>query len=145
MKDLNENSILNLKNVLVPRVKELQDELRELNKEVAEIKQTYNLRLNINDYTLEEIKKEVSEILNVDFDKISSKTSKAPYPDVRKLFSYFAFNNTKFSKTAIGEAINRDHSSVVVQIKEANYLISYDKEFIKMNELLNFNLLNHTR
>lgn len=72
------------------------------------------------------IKKIIDEKYNVD---ISRKTRKNGNPDLLKIYSKIAKVKTAYSLTQIGNVINRDHASVITQIKKADIHIATEKLF----------------
>lgn len=131
MQEIELTPIQRVKQVLSPRIEELKKELAETRKEIQELKEKHDLRLAIKDYSLEEIKQAVADVLEIDVIKLSEVINTRPYPDARKLYSLFVSNNTETTREVIGASINRNHSTITSQVKEGMNLYSYDKVFVK--------------
>jgi len=80
----------------------------------------------------------IKEIIDTKYLRdISKKTKKNGNPDLLKIYSKIAKIKTAYSLVQIGNVINRDHASVIVQIKQADNFLEYDKNFIKQyNDVL---------
>ena len=79
-------------------------------------------------------KERIEEIVLTRF-KVNSKhlrstSRRREYVDARKALSYILRKNTSMSFHQIGRFIQKDHSSVVRYVTEAENLLTYDKQFI---------------
>lgn len=80
-------------------------------------------------YNFEEIKKVTCEELKINPNAFSSKSRKRELVDARKIYCKIVRENLKGTSIAIGESINKDHSSVLHLVKSCNELIEIDKRF----------------
>jgi len=85
-------------------------------------------------YTINQIKEDVSEFFNLD---LSSKTRDAKHFRARSVFYKLCFNlyyNPTYQ--AVGEAVNRDHSTVIHSMRNWDNNLRYDSNMKKAYEVL---------
>jgi len=78
--------------------------------------------------TLDIIKQEIADYLNITVNQIESKARHRTIVTARQLYSYFARKYTAKTLVQIAEKINRDHSSVHHSIIVIETLLAYDKD-----------------
>ena len=61
--------------------------------------------------------------------ELKSRKNTRNYSDARKIISYLLRKNTLLSFAEIGKVLKRDHSTIVVQINTATWLLGTDKKF----------------
>lgn len=74
---------------------------------------------------------QILDNLEITAEMVRSNSRQRPLPDYRKIIAYRISKDfhREASFSSIGYLINRDHSSVVVAIKEAKVLKEFSKEF----------------
>lgn len=85
-------------------------------------------------HTINQIKEDVSEFFNLD---LSSKTRDAKHFRARSVFYKLCFNlyyNPTYQ--AVGEAVNRDHATVIHSIRNWDNNLKYDYDMRKAYEAL---------
>ena len=81
-------------------------------------------------------------IVGVTQEDLKSKDRYRDYVDSRCIFTYFLRTHTKLSLTAIGNHINRDHSTVLHQQRLTKNLLEVDEEFRQKYEHIEYMVLN---
>lgn len=68
----------------------------------------------------------VEDYYNLDITKV---TRRRPYIEARAIYYKLLRDNTKYSLTAIGRTMSKDHATVLYFTRKAKDWIKYDKEF----------------
>jgi chromosomal replication initiation ATPase DnaA len=121
---------------LNPKILELKKQLQETYKELDNLSAKYRIKTDTNRVYLDEVREVVSRVVGITEDELVGKWSKKPCPDARKIYSLIANKHTNYSLSVIGQGINRDHSSVIAQLKAGNDLLGWDKQFTKDYDLV---------
>lgn len=80
-------------------------------------------------YTLSEIMEIVCSTLEIDIQDFKSKSRKSNIVDGRRMYSYLSKKLTNNSLKSLGEAINRNHSSIIHLVKTCENYMETDKVF----------------
>lgn len=83
--------------------------------------------------TVKEIKQMIEEVTQIPFDKISGESRKSPYALSRILFIHECLE-INMTTVAIGNLINRSHSTVIHYAKKYDDLLCFDKYFKSLVE-----------
>jgi hypothetical protein len=80
----------------------------------------------------------IKEIIDTKYNRdISKKTRKNGNPDLLKIFFKIARTKTTYSLQQIAMVVNRDHTTVIAQLKKADMHLSTEKLFCaKYNDVL---------
>ena len=73
---------------------------------------------------------EISESTGISIEKIASKKRNKEIVNARIVYSYLAKKYTDKSLSAIGKKINRDHSTVLHQIREAEKFLEQPNDYL---------------
>jgi chromosomal replication initiator protein len=71
----------------------------------------------------------VGKVFNVTTEQIKSPTRERDVVDARKVCAYLLNKKRNLTTLKVGKILNRHHSSIIYLVKEAENLISIDKEF----------------
>lgn len=70
--------------------------------------------------------------MQVSKEQLKSKTRLRDFVEARYIFAYIVKNQTNLSWRLIGEYINRDHSTTIYYVKQANWFLKTDKRLNKL-------------
>ena len=71
----------------------------------------------------------ISQKLHLSVNQIKSDSRDHSFSEARFILMHFAHYYLNMTKVAIGEFLNRDHSTVVYGMKKCNNLLDTDKDF----------------
>ena len=116
--DYTENEIYNLKE----QMQDLRLKLRlELRNEIDELMELDKANFNIKELVIF-----ISKFQDIDITEVNRKQE---YVWARQVYCFIAKENGKESLLNIGKAINRDHSTVIYNIKKHKQLSEFDYEY----------------
>ena len=71
----------------------------------------------------------VAKTFDVTAEQVKSPTRERDVVDARKICAYLLNQKRKFTTTKTGQLLNRDHSSIIYLVKQAEALMEVDKDF----------------